>query len=262
MDNKEVKKQLTEAKKFRSNGYFAEDLAILHQVNNEFPDNASYRYLLAATYYESMNTDAARRYAEETLSIDSNYKEAYELLGDISDKEGNLEKAQENYEKAYALDSQYTFVEEKLVQLYLKIKNYEGVVKVCDNMMSHIPVDVSTAKSRAQTSVYLGCLLYKSWALVYLKKYDEAIQEIENIKHMDDVVKLPNYPNKYKDDDEALFKMYYKLNIVNKTDEYRNLLKQGYKLTDEAIKKLEEEAQQDIILFRQRPETMKYLGLD
>ncbi|WP_106916014.1 tetratricopeptide repeat protein [Chryseobacterium aurantiacum] len=261
MNEKEVKKHLSDAKKYRNNGEFAESLAILHQVNNEFPENVTYRYLLASTYYESLSMDPAKRYVEEAIALDANFKENYELLGDIYQKEGDLEKAQINYEKAYDLDSQYLTVGEKLIQLYLKTKNYEGVVKVCDNMMSYIPVDASTAKSRALTSVYLGCILYKSWALAYLKDYTNAAKEIENIKAMDKQMGLPTYPDMYRNEDEALFKIYYKLKNTEKEEEYRNLLTNAYKYGTEAIQKLETEADQDIILFRQRPEVMVHLGL-
>ncbi|MFP3802857.1 tetratricopeptide repeat protein, partial [Paraburkholderia sp. SIMBA_027] len=72
-----------------------------------------------------MNTDAGKKYAEETLKIDSQYKQSYELLGDVYTKENNLGKAQENYEKASDLDIHYMTVDEKLIQLYLKTKNYE-----------------------------------------------------------------------------------------------------------------------------------------
>jgi tetratricopeptide (TPR) repeat protein len=262
MNDKEVKKQLSEAKKYRNNGDFAESLAILHQINNEYPENVTYRYLLASTYYESMNTDAAQRYTQEAIALDSNFKQNYELLGDIYSKEGNLEKARENYEKAYQLDSQYLTVGEKLIQLYLKIKHYEGVVEVCNHMMSYIHVDPSTAKSRALTSIYLGCLLYKSWAQVYLKQYDNGIETIEAMKALENELKLPSYKHRFKNEDEALFKMYFKLTIPKKTEEYINILKSEYSYNEETIKKLEEEAQQDIILFRQRPEVMGYLGLN
>lgn len=264
MNEKEVKKQLSAAKKYRNNGDFAQALAILHQINNEYPENVTYRYQLAFTYYESyesMNTDAAKRYVEEAVALDANFKENYELLGDIYRKEEKLEKAKEYYEKAYELDSEYLTVGEKLIQLYLKMSNYEGVLEVCNRMMSYIPVDTSSAKAKALTSIYFGCVLYKGWALVYLNRYEEAIEEIKRIKELDIQTKLPSFFNQYKDDDEALFKMYYKLNNNPKISEYKEILRNEYKLNDENILALEEEARQDIILFRQRPDVMRHLGL-
>ncbi|WP_262903082.1 hypothetical protein [Sphingobacterium sp. GVS05A] len=41
MEEKEVKKLLSEAKKKRNYGEFAEALAILHHVNNDFPQNVT-----------------------------------------------------------------------------------------------------------------------------------------------------------------------------------------------------------------------------
>ena len=127
--------------------------------------------------------------------------------------------------------------------------------------MSVIPVDTSTAKSRALTSIYLGCLLYKSWALVYLKDYEAAIKQIEEIKTKDKETGVPTYPGMYKNEDESLFKMFYKMKNSEKTEQYRSLLTAEYKYGEDAIRKLETEADQEIILFRQRPEVMVYLGL-
>lgn len=261
MDEKEVKKQLSEAKKKRYNGEFAEALAILHQINNDFPQNVTYRYLLASTYYESMNTEAAQRYTEEAIKLDENFKENYELLGDVFEKEGNIDKAIACYEKAYAFDHQYLAVSEKLIQLYLKTGNYEGVLAHCEEIMSYIPVDAATAKARALTSIYFGCNLYKGWALVYLNRYEEAIKEISGRRELHIQTKLPTYPNQYKDDDEELYKLYIKLNNLPKVKEYKDKLVGEYNYTEEHLKKLEAEANQDIILFRQRPEVMAQLGL-
>jgi tetratricopeptide (TPR) repeat protein len=252
MDSKELKKILSEARKKREYGQFPEALAALHQVNNEFPDNAQYRYLLAATYYESGNTDAALKYAEEALSIDPEHKETYELLGDIYAKQDDTEKAIANYEKAYQLDSQYLFVEEKLIKIYFKVQNYEGVIHVCDNLMSHVPVDKSTAKSRALTSVYLGTLLHKSYGFIYLKRYEEAIAGLLNRRKMNIELGLPVYAGQYKNDDESIFKMYFKLGNTEETDKYRELLKREYKISDEELKILEEDAKGDIIINRQK----------
>ncbi|WP_326983211.1 hypothetical protein VUJ46_01300 [Chryseobacterium sp. MYb264] len=261
MNEKEVKKYLSDARKHRSNGEFAESLALLHQVNNEFPENVTYRYLLASTYFESMSTEPAKKYVQEAIALDAGFKENYELLGDIYQKEGDVELARTNYEKAYDLDSHYISVNEKLIQIYLKIKNYEGVIKVCDHLMSIIPVDTSSAKARALTSIYLGCLLYRSWALVYLKDYESAVKQIEDIKTMDKETGVPSYPGMYKNEDESLFKLYYRLKNTEKAEHYRNLLREEYGYGEEAIRKLETEADQDIMLFRQRPEIMVHLGL-
>lgn len=261
MEEKEVKKLLSEAKKKRNYGDFAEALAILHQVNNDFPENVTYRYLLASTYYESMNAEAAQRYVEEAIALDGSFKENYELLGDAYEKQGDIDKAIESYEKAYSMDNKYLSVSEKLIQLYLKTGNYEGVLTHCDMIMSYIPVDVSTAKARALTSIYFGCVLYKGWALVYLKRYEEAVHEIEREKQLHKETNAPSYRNQFKDNDEALYKLYIKLNILPKIEEYKGKLFNEYSCTPEHLKKLEAEADQDIILFRQRPEVMAQLGL-
>jgi len=252
MDTKEVKKLLAEARKNREYGQFAEALAILHQINNEFAGNVQYRYLLAATYYETWSTEAALKYAEEAIQLDPTYKETYELIGDIYDKQGDRKKAITNYEKAYQLDDQYIHIEEKLIQAYLKEREYEKVLTVCDHLIKHTPIDISSAKTRILTSIHMATVLYKAWALVYLKKYEEAIAELFNRREINARTNLPSYPGQYKDDDESIFKMYYKLQNPEKIEAYRALLIENYKLTEEEIKELEEDAKKDIILKRQK----------
>lgn len=252
MDNKEVKKLVSEARKHREYGQFAEALAILHQINNEFTDNVQYRYLLAATYYESMNVESALKYAEEAISLDPAYKEAYELIGDIYIKQDERERAIEYYEKGYHLDNHYTYIEEKLIQAYLKSGNYEKAIIICDNLISHVPVDISTAKSRMLTSTFMATVMYKGIAFIYLKRYKEAIQQMFNRKELNIKTNSPTYINQYRDDDESIFKMYSNLGDKIAAGQYRALLKEDYQLTDEEIRVLEEEAQNDIILKRQR----------
>lgn len=252
MDAKALKKRLNEARKNREYGHFPEALATLHEINNDFPNEVQYRYLLAATYYESWNEEAAFRYAEEALSIDPNYKEAYELIGDIYDKQNDIAKAIVNYEKAYEIDSQYQYVEEKLIKAYFKVGNYQKAVEVCDHLMGHIPLDNSTAKARALTSVHLGALLRKSYGLIYLKKYQEAIDNFLRGRALDLELGLPIHLSLYRDDDESIFKMYYQLGNTVEADKYRTLLKESHKLSDEDVTVLEADAKKDIIVNRQK----------
>lgn len=261
MEEKDVKKQLSSAKKHRNTGEFAEALAILHQINNDFPHNVTYRYLLASTYYESMNVEAAQKYVEEAIKMDETFKENFELLGNVYEKQGHLDKAIESYKKAFSMDHKYLSVSEKLIQLYLKAGNYQGVLDHCNMIMSYIPIDTSSMKARILTSKYFACVLYKGWALVYLKYYEQAAEEITRRRQLHTETKSPSFPNQYKDDDETLFKLYIKLNDVQKIEEYKDKLVNEYNCTPENLEILKAEADQDIILFRQRPEVMAQLGL-
>jgi tetratricopeptide (TPR) repeat protein len=256
MENKEVKKILRDAKYSRDNGDFANALALLHALNNAFPAQATYRYLLAVTYYESRNLEAALRYAREALAIDEKHKETYELLGDIYTKLEDKDLAEENYLYAYQIDPEYTFVEEKLVNLYLKKENYDAVVKICDNMMRYIPIDISTVKSRGLTMIYHGALIKKRKALIYLKKYPEAIDALLYWLDFKKLVKLPGSEEPYylfdKEIYVSLFKMYYKLKNEGKTSEYKAILIEHYKVSDQEITALEKEAENDIMIIHQR----------
>jgi tetratricopeptide (TPR) repeat protein len=256
MDNKELKKLLGEAKHNREYGEFAKALAILHQIKNEFPTNATYCYLLAVTYFESWNTDTALTYAIETLVLDVNHKESYELIGDIYSKLNNTELALENYLRSYKINPKYTFFEEKLIELYLKEKDYEAVVKICNNMMNHIPIDISSVKARGLTMIYYGAIIKKRIALIYLKKYREAIGCLIYQINFEKDVKLPSSLEPYsfllKEKFIEIYKMYFKLNDKDNIKEYSTILLEKYKITDGALKEIEVEAINDIILPQQR----------
>jgi Tfp pilus assembly protein PilF len=152
-----------------------------------------------------MNAEAAQRYVEEAIVLDEGSKENYELLGDAYEKQGDIDKAVESYKKVFSMDNKYLSVCEKLIQLYLKNGNYEGVLAHCDTVMSYIPVDVLTAKARTLTSIYLSCVLYKGWALVYLNHYEDAVKEISRRKELYIDTKAPIYPRMFKGDDEAFY---------------------------------------------------------
>ncbi|OXG07129.1 hypothetical protein BC749_102908 [Flavobacterium araucananum] len=256
MQNKEVKKILRDAKYSGDNGDFANALALLHALNNTFPAQATYRYLLAVTYYESRNLEAALLYAREALAIDEKHKETYELLGDIYTKLEDKDLAEENYLYAYQIDPEYTFVEEKLVNLYLKKENYDTVVKICDNMMRYIPIDISTVKSREFTMTYYGALIKKGMALIYLKKYPEAIDAMIYWLDLKIIIKSPSSDEAYsfinKDTYISVFKMYYKLKNKEKTSEYKKILTEHYNVTQEEITALEKEAENDIMMPQQK----------
>ncbi|OXG07130.1 hypothetical protein BC749_102907 [Flavobacterium araucananum] len=256
MENKEVKKILRDAKYSRDNGDFANALALLHALNNAFPAQATYRYLLAVTYYEGRNLEAALLYAREALAIDEKHKETYELLGDIYTKLEDKNLAEENYLYAYQIDPEYTFVEEKLVNLYLKKENYDAVVKICDNMMRYIPIDISTVKSRGLTMIYYGALIKKGMALIYLKKYPEAIDALIYLIEFDKITKSPWSEDLYSflDRDEyiSLFKMCFKLKNEEKTTEYKTIITEHYNVTQEEITALEKEAENDIMMPQQK----------
>jgi tetratricopeptide (TPR) repeat protein len=252
MENKEVKKILRDAKYSRDNGDFANALALLHALNNAFPAQATYRYLLAVTYYESRNLEAALLYSREALAIDEKHKETYELLGNIYTKLDDKDLAEENYLYAYQIDPQYTFVEEKLVDLYLDKENYEAVVKICDNMMRYIPIDISTVKSRGLTMIYYGALISKVMALTYLKKYPEAIDALLYWLDLKRIIKSPSSDEAYsfinKDIYISLFKMNYKLVNKEKTSEYKAILTEHYNVSDEELTGFEKEAENDIVM--------------
>jgi len=115
-----------------------------------------------------------------------------------------------------------------------------------------VPIDVATTKARILTAIYSGTILYKTWALISLKRYEAAIAEFQYRRAVHQETRMPSYPNQYKDDDESLVKIYYKLGNVAQADFYRSLLKEQYQLQDAAIKDLEEEAQNDILLKQQK----------
>lgn len=97
-----------------------------------------------------------------------NNAQGYINLGAIYQKQGNLEAAKAQYQKAYQLDSSDEVVLYNLASLYVQEKNYQGALNVYDKILAKNPSK-------------LDILEYKAIALKELLRYDDALAVYEQI---------------------------------------------------------------------------------
>lgn len=103
--------------------------------------------------------------------------QGYVNLGAIYQKQGNLQAAKAQYQKAYQLNPNDEIIMYNLASLYVQEKNYQGALNVYDKILSLNP---------SKTDV----LEYKATALKELMRYDEALNVYEEI-----LAKNPNDNN-------------------------------------------------------------------
>ena len=94
--------------------------------------------------------------------------QGYINLGAIYQKQGNLEAAKAQYQKAYAINPNDEVILYNLASLYVQEKNYQGALNVYNKILEKNP-------SKADV------LEYKAIALKELMRYEEALSVYEQI---------------------------------------------------------------------------------
>ena len=92
----------------------------------------------------------------------------YINLGAIYQKQGNLEAARAQYQKAYQLNPDDEVVMYNLASLFVQQKNYQGALSIYNNLLLKNPNKIDV-------------LEYKATALKELMRYEEAIEVYEKI---------------------------------------------------------------------------------
>ena len=94
--------------------------------------------------------------------------QGYVNLGAIYQKQGNLEAAKAQYQKAYQLNPNDEVIMYNLASLYVAQKNYQGALNVYDKILAKNPNKIDV-------------LEYKATALKELMRYDEALSVFEQL---------------------------------------------------------------------------------
>ncbi|MBQ4646102.1 MAG: tetratricopeptide repeat protein [Candidatus Gastranaerophilales bacterium] len=97
--------------------------------------------------------------------------QGYINLGAIYQKQGNLEAAKAQYQKAYQLNPDDEVIMYNLASLYVAQKNYQGALNVYDKILANNPSKIEV-------------LEYKATALKELMRYDEALEVYEKISSL------------------------------------------------------------------------------
>jgi arylsulfatase A-like enzyme len=104
------------------------------------PRNKTFKYILARFYYQAERFDKSRKELLELTKSDPGFNRAWELLGMIYDKEGDLDKAIESYEKALAIYPDSPGTLNNLAWDYAsKSMNLEKALKYSEKANSLVP---------------------------------------------------------------------------------------------------------------------------
>ena len=144
---------------------FEEATELLGKVNPECVSRVEYLELCSKAYMdmENRNTDRAIEYLEELVTIDPDKLAYLEDLGYCYGEANRLEEAKEIYEKAKEIDVTSPRIYYRLAQIYIKEKDYQRAVDVCDEGLSYhdqIP----------------NLYHFKAEAYYHMKQYAEAFQ--------------------------------------------------------------------------------------
>jgi len=224
-----IEKLLSDARTFREQGRFAESLANLHQVVNAVPTDLRYKYLLASTYFEAENIEAAKKYAKEVIDEDKKSKEALELSGLICVKEGKYKEAEDYYKQALRIDPDFHNARMKLILLdYEFLKSYEEMEKHCKYMLDHRDIDRETLPPKSKYKIlinwYNTVITGLIHALANQAKYEEAIHFTnEYIQFLNSSLKRPRktqFLNQYAN----IYKFIYLMNDKERLKAYKKEL--------------------------------------
>lgn len=250
MSKLDVQKTLKKIARKRMFGEPEVAISLLNQLHQEYPQEKKYLGILASSYYGLWEFGVAKEYIQEALDLAPNYYEMYELLGMIAYLEKDKEQAENYYFKALAINPQIAEIRLRLMQLYYEDKKYEQVVEQGEYILNQIIPDrmsFDIDKRKTIDSDYSHSVYFNLYcALIQLKRYSEAIQILEEYKEFQKpTVKDPYFFDRI---DRILLKLYVATHNKEKTEEYRALWLNHYKVVSSYVKGLFKDAEEFLIL--------------
>lgn len=222
-------------------------MALLHLIVKNYPE-AIYYYLLASTYYESGEAELALQYADTALTVDSDYKEAYELKGLIYEKEENYPQAEQMYLKALMIDPDFMTVREHLIDIYFfKQERYEDTIVQCNLFPDKYKFEAYKEKAPrflTWTTLYKARM---SCSYIYLKNYREAIKVINEYIEVIHFYFGEKEEYTLSDEDAILYKLYYLLKDRDGLARMKKKWKEYYEVGDKYLYSMEKDAEQGYI---------------
>lgn len=242
MNKKELNSLLSKAKRCRSYGDYADALALLHQVVENYPEPIYY-YLLASTYYESGESEIAIQYADIALLKNPEYKEVYELKGMIYDNDKDYALAQQMCLKALKIDPEFINVRKLLIGMLAEQGRHENVIAECALFPEKYKFEAYKDKA---PHFFVEFMFYETMlenSYIHLKQYQNVIQVV---KEYIEVFRFYHNKENYSlaDSDKLLYKLYYLLKDRDGMLMVKKKWKEYYKVNDEYIHSLEKDAEQ------------------
>jgi len=254
MSKLDVQKTLKKIARKRMFGEPEVAISLLNQLHQEYPQEKKYLGLLASSYYGLWEFDTAKDYIQEALELDPNYYEMYELLGMMAYLNNNKEEAESYYFKALSINPKAPQIRVRLMDLYYEEEKYEQVIEQGEYVLNQIIPDRMTFDIDKRKDIHFdySYVLYFSIykALIQLKRYQKAIHIIEDYKELEKpTIKDPYY---FNHEDDLLLKLYYLVGNKEKTEEYRDLWLNHYKVPVSRVVGAEKDAEQGYILDMNR----------
>ncbi|PQL91353.1 M48 family metallopeptidase [Apibacter sp. wkB309] len=249
MNKKNLKKIIEQCKHYEEYGKFTDCLTILHHLTNQYP-KVSYFYYLAQVYYKNKNPDLTLKFINEALHTQPKHKKSWFLIkGVFYEDQGKLNEAEQMYLKALDIDYDHFDSRIQLISLYFyKYKDYQETIKQCEFVFSYKKFEYTKKKKCRTSFMWLYALwnpLYKSY--IYSHQYKQAIKVINHKKQTINFMSVEIKEDFFRKDDKILFKLYYLLNDKKKLDEITYLWKHYYKVSDNYIKGMKLDAEQNYI---------------
>ena len=109
--------------KFLQSGKNDQALNYLKSALEMDPNNFSINYNMGIFYRKFKKINEAKDFFEKSISLNKDFKEGFNSLGDIYYEEGNLSKANEYYTKSFNLDPGKTNIKHigKLAESYFRL---------------------------------------------------------------------------------------------------------------------------------------------
>lgn len=229
MDLKSIEKLMSEAKLYKEHGQFEDALANLHQVVNRCPDEPKYKYLLASTYFEAENDEAAKVYAQELIDENKTIKESLDLLGLIHFKEKKYPESETYFKQALAIDPEFHNARMNLIKLYFEAKDYIGIEENAKYILSHRDINRNTWSAREKYKIlfswYIPVISALIHALAKQAKYKEAIIYTEDmIQFYQSSLKRPKIEESIGEFGN-IYKFYYLMGDKQKMEECKENIK-------------------------------------
>ena len=250
MTGKEVKRLLNKANEERLYGDPAEALAMLHRLNNEFPNNITYLGLLASTYYGVKEYDVALEYCDKADTVEKDNPNTLDLRGLIAYEKGDKIATEEYYRKALDKEPLLVGCRLKLIRLLFEEKRYNEVVDECRFVIKNNDPDKENYPEKEKRGLYIKYLydIYSClWrSLVYLRRYQNAISIIhEYIASRSAYIKDPYF---FDREDDLLFKLYYLIGdeegIIKYTDRWIN----HYQMSEKYVASKKKDVEQGYLI--------------
>ncbi len=231
---KEIELLLIEAEFYHKSFMYDKALITLHKITEKCPKNLIYKYLLATTYMEAGNNEAAREQTEIILRLDNKYKEALELLGMINMGEGKYKEAEINFLNALNIDPNFLSARKNLITLYFNhLLNYEEVEKHCKYILEHCDTNRSSLPIKKKKDIYSNWFLFVITSLIHSlsqqKKYEEAIPYIR--EHIQEYYALQRKYNPIDMINEygKIYQFYYLMGDEKKLEKFKQEYREIYK---------------------------------